>query len=241
MFVSHELIETAARCCGAGWSCGAASWRPKWPRWRATGSSCSGTAGARCGEQGGQDWAHVQPVHLPNCVPLCSLPTPADARWLHAGLGPSRPAAFHLPPNAQVEVLGQQAALLQLQLASGQQAAGELQGAVAAAAEEQAAAKSAADGLLGRKTAAGKEAKQAERGRVRLAQAAAESRLQAARLKVQLKAAEAAAAGGGGKARAGLQGKLSKAEEEAAEHRCAALLVAGSPAHNACRGLEDRS
>ena len=132
------------------------------------------------------------------------------------------PEAGPLPlmPARQVEVLGQQAGLLQRQLAGMQARAGELEAAVAQQSCMQAAAKTTADELLARKTAAAKQLRQAERGQARLAQAAAAGQLQVAKLRVQLKAAEAASAGGGaGGGGKHLHKQLQRAEAEAGERR----------------------
>lgn len=113
-------------------------------------------------------------------------------------------------------MLGQQAGLLQRQLAAMQARGSDLEAAVAQQSSEQAVAKSAADELLGRKTAAAKELRQAERGQARLAQAAAAGQLRAAKLRVQLKAAEAAAAGSGA---ASMGQQLRRTAAEAGKRR----------------------
>ncbi|KAI3436873.1 hypothetical protein D9Q98_006283 [Chlorella vulgaris] len=124
----------------------------------------------------------------------------------------------------RVQVLAQQARSLHRQEAALQRQAGELEGSVAQHAADQAAAKAAADRVLAARSEATRELREAERLQAQAAEAAAAAHLLAAKLGVQLRAAEAAAAGGdGGRAGKQLAVRLRSAEVEV--DRLSGLLV----------------
>lgn len=120
-----------------------------------------------------------------------------------------------------MEVLGQQQGLLRRQLAAMQRQVGGLEADVADHSEQQATAKSAADELLASKTAATKALRVEEKGQARLAQAAAAAATKQAKLRVQLKAAEAVTTGGaaGGSGQQVQWHQLEQAERDATKHR----------------------